>query len=179
MVVVEPGVYEHFKGKRYLVVGLGLHTEGDGHSVIYRPLYPCEHLFFIRPLSSFCETVAHAGKVIPRFKKVGVYMHTVEESILLASDLFHRVVSGDKKVTLRKGKRIFSPDLTITNRDTLEHILVSVTSVECRTVATAGQDVLFADGFGSIEEAVALMQRFYPDLTADDDISIVRFKLKG
>lgn len=73
MPVIETGEYEHYKGKRYNVLGVGRHTEGDEYFVVYAPLY--EHVgqpdIWLRPYAMFVETVEVNGQTIPRFKKIG------------------------------------------------------------------------------------------------------------
>lgn len=68
---IVPGVYEHYKGKRYFVLGLSKHTETGETVVIYRPLYDCDwpHLFH-RPTGMFAENVMVDGHVMPRFKLI-------------------------------------------------------------------------------------------------------------
>lgn len=72
MPTIEPGEYEHYKGKRYRVLGVGRHTESDEYYVVYAPLY--EHAghpdFWLRPYDMFTGTAEVNGEVIPRFKKV-------------------------------------------------------------------------------------------------------------
>jgi hypothetical protein len=63
------GIYEHYKGNRYEVFGVGRHSETHEEMVIYRGLYGSND-YWIRPLSSFLETVDWEGKVVPRFKRV-------------------------------------------------------------------------------------------------------------
>jgi hypothetical protein len=69
---IAPGVYEHYKGKRYLVLGVGCHTEVHDYFVVYTPLY--EHAgqpdIWLRPYDMFIETVEVQGEVLPRFKKI-------------------------------------------------------------------------------------------------------------
>jgi len=36
---IVPGVYEHYKGKKYFVLGLSRDTETEELFVVYRPLY--------------------------------------------------------------------------------------------------------------------------------------------
>jgi cyclomaltodextrinase / maltogenic alpha-amylase / neopullulanase len=63
------GIYEHYKGNRYEVLGVGRHSETHEEMVIYRGLYGSND-YWIRPLNSFLETVDWEGEVIPRFKRV-------------------------------------------------------------------------------------------------------------
>lgn len=68
---IAPGVYQHYKGKKYFVLGLTRHSETEEICVVYRPLYDSEwpHLFH-RPLTMFCEDVEIDGQVLPRFRFV-------------------------------------------------------------------------------------------------------------
>ena len=64
-----PGVYEHYKGKRYDVVGVATHTETQEVFVVYCPLYNDEGLK-IRPLEMFEQDVLVDGVTMPRFRKI-------------------------------------------------------------------------------------------------------------
>lgn len=64
------GEYEHYKGKRYEIIGVGKHTETLESLIIYRPLYDSDTAYWIRPLAMFMDTVEIDGTTIPRFKKV-------------------------------------------------------------------------------------------------------------
>lgn len=70
MADIEPGIYEHYKGNRYRVLGTGEHTETGETFVIYMPLYTPETTYWIRPLGMFQETVAVDGLRKSRFAKV-------------------------------------------------------------------------------------------------------------
>ena len=66
-----PGVYEHYKGKRYRVHGHVRHSETLEEMVYYETLYPCElGQMWVRPKSMFLETVEIEGREIPRFRLV-------------------------------------------------------------------------------------------------------------
>lgn len=68
---IEEGKYLHYKGKKYEVLGVGMHSETLEQCVIYRPLYKKAGVaFWIRPFDMFCETVAIEGKQVPRFQKI-------------------------------------------------------------------------------------------------------------
>ncbi|QQG51182.1 MAG: DUF1653 domain-containing protein [Candidatus Saccharibacteria bacterium] len=68
------GTYEHYKGKRYQVLGIGRHTEANEYFVVYAPLY--EHSgqpdIWLRPYAMFTSNVEVNGEIIPRFKAVEV-----------------------------------------------------------------------------------------------------------
>ncbi len=63
------GKYEHYKGKRYEVIGIAKHSETLEELVLYRALYG-EHDLWVRPLKMFLEEVEIGGKKIPRFKLI-------------------------------------------------------------------------------------------------------------
>jgi hypothetical protein len=68
---IEPGIYEHFKGMRYEVMGVALHSETQEPLVVYKPLYESISEYWVRPYDMFVETVERDGKTFPRFTKVG------------------------------------------------------------------------------------------------------------
>ena len=62
------GLYEHFKGNRYQVLGIARHSETLEEFVVYQALYGDKGLW-IRPLTLFCETVkTNENNEIPRFR---------------------------------------------------------------------------------------------------------------
>lgn len=69
---VQPGIYEHYKGKRYEVIGLAIHSETREELVVYRTLYAVPELppniLFVRPKKMFLENVLMDDKEVPRFK---------------------------------------------------------------------------------------------------------------
>ena len=71
---IVPGIYEHYKGKQYVVLGLSMETETREVCVVYRPLYDTDwpHLLH-RSLTMFNESVEVDGppaKSVPRFRLV-------------------------------------------------------------------------------------------------------------
>ena len=69
---VRPGIYQHYKGKRYRVIGTAKHSETEEELVVYECLYdnPSGQLW-VRPKAMFLETVMVEGKQILRFAFVG------------------------------------------------------------------------------------------------------------
>ena len=59
------GIYRHFKGNKYQVIGVAKHSEGEPDMVVYRPLYGNRDLW-VRPLAMFEETVEVDGCIKPR-----------------------------------------------------------------------------------------------------------------
>ncbi len=65
------GVYEHYKGRRYEVMGQVFHSETCEPMVLYKMLYASdfpEGTLWVRPLAMFKESVVVDGKTLPRFR---------------------------------------------------------------------------------------------------------------
>lgn len=65
-----PGLYRHYKGNDYRVLGLARHSETREPFVVYQALYG-ERGLWVRPAAMFCETVTHDGQRVARFAFVG------------------------------------------------------------------------------------------------------------
>lgn len=63
------GVYRHFKGGLYLILGTLRDSESEDVLVRYRKLYD-DFGEWVRPLDMFTETVEHDGVKSPRFEIV-------------------------------------------------------------------------------------------------------------
>ncbi len=71
---IKIGLYEHFKGKKYEVIGLAHHSETMEPLVVYKTLYSGnfpEGSLWVRPLKMFQELVSIDGKQVPRFRYTG------------------------------------------------------------------------------------------------------------
>jgi len=68
--LLDAGIYEHYKGKRYEVVGVGLDSETSKPVVVYVPLYESDIPFFVRPYEMFLEFVEVDGTKVKRFERV-------------------------------------------------------------------------------------------------------------
>jgi hypothetical protein len=67
---VKPGIYQHYKGRKYEVISEALHSETVEPMVVYRALYGSCGLW-VRPKAMFLETVLVEGRETPRFSYVG------------------------------------------------------------------------------------------------------------
>lgn len=67
-----PGIYRHYKGQEYEVLGVAHHSESEEALVVYRALYG-EYGLWVRPLAMFVETVEVQGEPVPRFELVKAF----------------------------------------------------------------------------------------------------------
>ncbi|MEG3766835.1 DUF1653 domain-containing protein [Alteromonas sp. 14N.309.X.WAT.G.H12] len=67
---VKVGLYQHYKGSYYTVLGVAKHSEDETELVVYRPEYG-DRALWVRPLSMFLETVTKDGQQVPRFAYIG------------------------------------------------------------------------------------------------------------
>ena len=68
---IQKGFYEHYKGKRYEVLDVAMHSETMEPMVVYKALYKGdfpEGTLWVRPLTMFKENVIVNGKPEPRFR---------------------------------------------------------------------------------------------------------------
>ena len=68
--MLRPGLYRHFKGGQYQVLGVARHTETDEELVVYQALYG-ERGLWVRPLAMFDESIERDGKTFKRFSYEG------------------------------------------------------------------------------------------------------------
>ena len=64
---LQPGLYRHYKGGTYQVIGMARHSETDEQLVVYRCVYD-NYSLWVRPLAMFLETVLVDGRTVPRFE---------------------------------------------------------------------------------------------------------------
>jgi hypothetical protein len=62
----EAGIYRHYKGNLYEVIGTATHSETEERLVVYRALYG-ERGLWARSLEMFTETVTIDGREVSRF----------------------------------------------------------------------------------------------------------------
>jgi hypothetical protein len=70
--MIQKGIYKHYKGNTYRVIGVGKHSETLEDLVVYQGLYQSEEFgnnpLWIRPKKLFEEYVTINGKKMPRFQ---------------------------------------------------------------------------------------------------------------
>jgi hypothetical protein len=60
------GIYRHYKGQSYRVLGTARHSETMEELVVYQALYG-DHGLWVRPAAMFAESIELDGEPIPRF----------------------------------------------------------------------------------------------------------------
>lgn len=74
LIEVPSGLYEHYKGMKYRVIGTGRHSETLEQFVLYESLYENERgRLWVRPALMFIETVPSPtgdGTRVPRFRHI-------------------------------------------------------------------------------------------------------------
>lgn len=69
LIITAPGLYRHYKGNMYEVVGSVRHSETLEPMTLYRAVYG-EHGLWVRPAVMFEEEVVIDGAAQPRFAKI-------------------------------------------------------------------------------------------------------------
>lgn len=74
MAKIKLGIYKHYKGNRYRIIGLARHSETLEELVVYQALYDSPEFglnsIWVRPKTMFLEKVEYKGRLVPRFKLV-------------------------------------------------------------------------------------------------------------
>ncbi len=63
---IKKGIYRHYKGNEYEVLGVASHSEDLSPMVVYRALYG-ERNLWVRPATMWNETVEKDGETFLRF----------------------------------------------------------------------------------------------------------------
>ncbi len=70
MIEIKKGIYRHYKGNLYRVIGVGRHSETLEEYVVYQALYESEfgkEAIWVRPIGLFLEKVNVDGESVSRF----------------------------------------------------------------------------------------------------------------
>ena len=77
---LKPGIYRHYKGKRYQVYGVARHSETEEQLVVYRCLYGNFDLW-VRPLAMFAEQIIGTdGNKVSRFEFIHSLTNTESDN---------------------------------------------------------------------------------------------------
>ena len=68
---MELGLYKHYKGNMYEVIGIAKHSETLEEMVVYKATYQEEpHNKWVRQIAMFLEKIEINGNLIERFSKI-------------------------------------------------------------------------------------------------------------
>jgi hypothetical protein len=70
MIETPKGLYRHYKGGQYRVLGTVRHSEDLQPMTLYQALYG-EQGLWVRPAAMFADVAEFNGKVQPRFERIG------------------------------------------------------------------------------------------------------------
>jgi hypothetical protein len=101
------------------------------------------------------------------------------QSLLLAEHVYDQLETG-KRVTIRKGRRdIFLGPLAFASTNNNRTQIVEVDMVYyCKLKLVLPSDYI-NDGFNDIDHMFQEMKKFYPDISMDSEVSVVRFKCES
>ncbi len=68
--IIRPGIYKHFKGDLFKVIGEALHSETLEPMVVYKHVYGNDQGLWVRPASMWNELVEKDGVMVERFSWV-------------------------------------------------------------------------------------------------------------
>jgi hypothetical protein len=66
---ISPGLYRHYRGGLYEVMGVARHSETLEALVVYRPI-DSDTGWWVRPHAMFVETGLFEGRIQPRFAQL-------------------------------------------------------------------------------------------------------------
>ena len=66
---MKKGIYRHYKGNEYELIGVAIHSETLEEMVVYRALYGDKNLW-VRPAHMWEEEVEVDGKTVKRFELI-------------------------------------------------------------------------------------------------------------
>lgn len=67
--MIKKGIYQHYKGNMYEVIGEANHSETLEKMVVYKALYG-EGELWVRPAFMWEEQIELNGEIMPRFKLI-------------------------------------------------------------------------------------------------------------
>lgn len=100
MAVVIGGIYEHYKHKKYKVIGVANHSETLEKLVVYKALYGNESLW-VRPYEMFCDKVIANGDLVDRFSYLGDFLsNTIEIELDISPSINNEML--EKRIDLKE-----------------------------------------------------------------------------
>lgn len=99
------------------------------------------------------------------------------QKLMLAEDIFDQLHNG-KEVTIRKGRRdIALGEIGFESTQWARQARGEVVQVTYLRLSGVSEEDCKRDGFENWLELMKTMQRFYPDIKASDEVTIIQFEL--
>ena len=87
--MIEKGIYKHYKGNVYKVIGEAIHSETLEEMVVYTPITNSDKIW-VRPVSMWNDTIIINGEKIKRFTKV----ERKTKKVLVVIDMQNDFIDG-------------------------------------------------------------------------------------
>ena len=100
------------------------------------------------------------------------------ENILLSPEFTNAVLSGNKVTTIRRGRRPYVNGNAVLRAGS-QDIKINIKNVRFTILKSLTEDDAQRDGCPSLSELRQTLLKFYPDLNADEDLTIVEFSVTG
>lgn len=97
------------------------------------------------------------------------------QKLTLFEDVFDALATG-KSTTIRKGKlTIALDDMLLESTDKKREQIVCVKDVYYGLLKDVKHEDIVNDGFKNYQELVEKMKRFYPDISLDTEVTVIKF----
>lgn len=101
-------------------------------------------------------------------------------AILFAPQFHAAIENGEKQITIREGRRDYQVGETVM---LCCHVagwcrMGTVTGVGFAELRDVPIESLQADGFSGYEDALVVMNQFYPELTLDSVVTVINFEVQ-
>ncbi len=100
-------------------------------------------------------------------------------ALLIAPDekMRHDAETGKKLITIREGHRDYRKGLCMLCCHLVPWaVMVEITEVRYCTAGEVTEEEYRANGYGSAEEMLADLQKYYPHLSWDSPVTVIRWK---
>jgi hypothetical protein len=104
-------------------------------------------------------------------------------ALLMADCFLEPIYSGEKKITIREGMRDYKAGQKVVlckcgNEDDIGWArMATITEVSMGKLKNVDIEDLNADGMEDLEDAVQCLRDFYPDITEESPVTVIRWEL--
>jgi hypothetical protein len=104
-------------------------------------------------------------------------------ALLMADCFLEPICSGEKKITIREGMRDYKAGQKVVlckcgNEDDIGWArMATITEVSVCTLKNVDIEDLNADGMKDLDDAVQCLRDFYPNVTKESPVTVIRWEL--